>query len=902
MDEDFEILDENNSNLNMNNSMPNKQNKEKITKKNNNISTKTSSTNKENTNVFKNNKTNGISRIKNAVNKNMNLSTAGKTAKLAGKGVKTAGTGVKAAGKAVNAGTNVAGSALSAIPVVGGALGMGVKTAGKAADAGMQVAGTGMQKAGDGLESASNKMKKNPSNNSKNKTEETVNKVAKGTIKAAKTTTKLLIIFWPITLGLAIALFVIYLIIGPLADAWSSIDKGARDVANTVEKMTNFYRGFGFQDSKQAFFEEIDDLQEFYDDSLDLPLLLSSIFYPETMGYDTSYQDHMEVINSDPVTEAFDGGLDSLFSYFGSWAKDILKEAGNTYDDETQLTYNAGKIYRLRRLAAAMCDRSGTPQSMTLGQFMTKLGKLLGKTMENLLSSLANATLGTIWNVIKGIFQLITLQFDDLLETAQEEAELFNNIGSALKQIFSVLSFGLFTITSIHPTFGDGGLTLEINYIPYKVNQDKYDAYLKDYYFEDTPEFYRLLPKEETLRNQKKAVMVSEIYEQRNLFKDIFLQYEDGEVEAYANNCVGALNNGLIKNLRLPVDIPDGYNVDFGDRGFGMGVHPTTGVNQMHNGVDINGYSAGVHEGDNVYAVAPGKVISSDPTMQTSESKWAGAWVRIEHTIDIDGKEYKFISVYMHLQTNSGQPAVGSSVSKGQVIGKIGTTGDSTGPHLHFEIREPDGSTYGNAIDPTNLFKPCPSTELVGADNQEKIWNYLVGKGYTKIASISALANFQKESHCDPASVEGNYLSGYPGPSVLDTTESRNNYTVNFLFPAYARSGISICESCYKGEDGNYYPGVGLPGFTGSNSFNLFTKAKNDNILWSDLLFQLEFFMNDYSQSCIDTFSGSINTTSDVNTATRSFALACENGNMPESDIIARQEIARQLYEKYSNR
>lgn len=869
MDEDFEILDENNSNLNMNNSMPNKQNKEKITKKNNNISTKTSSTNKENTNVFKNNKTNGISRIKNAVNKNSK--NTNETKKLSKKGIHMPITKNRGVSNTEDEGANTLDKSISSVPVVGSALGAGISTANR------------MTKDNDSKKSNNKTQTK-----SNNKTEETVNKVAKGTIKAAKTTTKLLIVFWPITLGLAIALFVIYLIIGPLADAWSSIDKGARDVANTVEKMTNFYRGFGFQDSKQAFFEEIDDLQEFYDDSLDLPLLLSSIFYPETMGYDTSYQDHMEVINSDPVTEAFDGGLDSLFSYFGSWAKDILKEAGNTYDDETQLTYNAGKIYRLRRLAAAMCDRNGTEVTVSLSTFLAKYGSMFKKTVLDVLSSVGNLILEYIIEsvslVFKTVVNTVTLNFDDIGDDfnnfKDKMTEAGNNILNSITVLLNVASFGLCTLTSVHFDVVEG---ISVSYIPYKVNQDKYDAYLKDYYFEDTPEFYRLLPKEETLRNQKKAVMVSEIYEQRNLFKDIFLQYEDGEVEAYANNCVGALNNGLIKNLRLPVDIPDGYDVDFGDSGFGMRVHPTTGVNQMHNGVDINGYSAGVHEGDNVYAVAPGKVISSDPTMQTSESNWAGAWVRIEHTIDVDGKEYKFISVYMHLQTNSGQPAVGSSVSKGQVIGKIGTTGDSTGPHLHFEIREPDGSTYGNAIDPTNLFKPCPSTELVGADNQEKIWNYLVGKGYTKQGTAGIMGNMMGESNCFPQRVQNDYSEGY-----IDSI----NYTSQV-----DNGQISRNDFVYNGPGGN---GYGLVQWTWHTfKEDLYDISKEKKVSIGDLGFQLDYLHKSLTEDYKSVYDV-VSTTTDIKTASNYFLDNYENPQ--EKNYGERYNFSLDAYNAFANK
>jgi murein DD-endopeptidase MepM/ murein hydrolase activator NlpD len=66
-----------------------------------------------------------------------------------------------------------------------------------------------------------------------------------------------------------------------------------------------------------------------------------------------------------------------------------------------------------------------------------------------------------------------------------------------------------------------------------------------------------------------------------------------------------------------------------------------------------------------------------------------GVHVTIEHVVD----GQKVYSTYGHMQLGSMQLHVGDAVARGQVIGAVGSTGTSTGPHLHFEIELENGST-----------------------------------------------------------------------------------------------------------------------------------------------------------------------------------------------------------------
>jgi murein DD-endopeptidase MepM/ murein hydrolase activator NlpD len=81
------------------------------------------------------------------------------------------------------------------------------------------------------------------------------------------------------------------------------------------------------------------------------------------------------------------------------------------------------------------------------------------------------------------------------------------------------------------------------------------------------------------------------------------------------------------------------------------------------------------------------------------QPKLAGNYV----VIDSDGEDYDF--VFMHLRSGSIEVVVGEQVRAGQRIGTVGSTGRSTGPHLHFEIWVGGWYVGGHPIDPLPLLK-----------------------------------------------------------------------------------------------------------------------------------------------------------------------------------------------------
>lgn len=112
-------------------------------------------------------------------------------------------------------------------------------------------------------------------------------------------------------------------------------------------------------------------------------------------------------------------------------------------------------------------------------------------------------------------------------------------------------------------------------------------------------------------------------------------------------------------------------------RGFGYKVDPFTGFNQFHSGLDLASKI-----GTPIYAPADGKVTS------VSLFSGLGKMIILDHG-------YGLTTRYGHL--SSYEVKVGQTVKRGDLIAKVGNTGYSTGPHLHYEVL-----VYGKPANPFN--------------------------------------------------------------------------------------------------------------------------------------------------------------------------------------------------------
>ena len=114
------------------------------------------------------------------------------------------------------------------------------------------------------------------------------------------------------------------------------------------------------------------------------------------------------------------------------------------------------------------------------------------------------------------------------------------------------------------------------------------------------------------------------------------------------------------------------------DSGYGYRFKPCAACSSNHLGVDFS------HErGTEVYAAMDGIIT------QMQHSGGFGYHIYIEHLVPIsDGTTERWTTVYAHMTNNSSpiELKIGSAVKAGELIGQVGNTGTSTGPHLHFEL------------------------------------------------------------------------------------------------------------------------------------------------------------------------------------------------------------------------
>ncbi len=213
--------------------------------------------------------------------------------------------------------------------------------------------------------------------------------------------------------------------------------------------------------------------------------------------------------------------------------------------------------------------------------------------------------------------------------------------------------------------------------------------------------------------------MIVEIYNSKQQYEDLAGPEVEQTIKVYdANNSsywwpIGSAETVEIDGNVYAKEEPI-YNVVTSNYGYRK--NPLGEGIKFHSGIDISG---GNGPGTvNVIAAKDGIVIyptagvSNDCPYSSSSSNCGGGYgnyVIIQHS---DGN----YTLYAHLHENTITVVAGQSVEQGQVIAKMGSSGNSTGPHLHFEVREGQNA-YKATVEPLNyISKENPRVVVTGGD------------------------------------------------------------------------------------------------------------------------------------------------------------------------------------------
>jgi len=316
-----------------------------------------------------------------------------------------------------------------------------------------------------------------------------------------------------------------------------------------------------------------------------------------------------------------------------------------------------------------------------------------------------------------------------------------------------------------------------------------------------------------------------------NIIDNIFIHYRNyvsiyGEPSLAIRNVavfdaywwpIGSITTTTNNGKTFAKDEPATINITspFGSRVmFGQTVY--------HSGIDIaNGSAAGEV---NIIASKAGEVIYPTETSNISfgtgsygnrDGGGLGNYVKIRHS---DGT----ITVYGHMYADSITVKAGETVEQGQVIGKMGTSGSSTGVHLHFSVYV-GGDSSANAVDPLAYVDPNNPRQLSsGVDFS------LTNTVFSEDEFVAKMQDYYNRT--GNANFQKNFLS-----NAREIYRASADYGVNpelIVITALTESNFGGC-----GTTGNYW-GIGIPNGAGCSAGPTYATMRDGVKGYADTLAQ----------------------------------------------------------------
>ena len=319
---------------------------------------------------------------------------------------------------------------------------------------------------------------------------------------------------------------------------------------------------------------------------------------------------------------------------------------------------------------------------------------------KSLLEQQISATQAEINNIqaqIEKYTQLILEKEEELAQAEADEAELYDQFCQRVRYMEEEGEVSYWSILFSSSDFSDllDNFMMVEEFIDYDNRMMEEILALQEQIQSDKAELETARTEQETARTEQekaKADLQAQEAEVDSLIEEIsgqedLLEQQEAQLKAAADAMDDEIRrleqemasqiSGVVSESGFQWPLPASWNTL--SSLFGNRTHPITGRPNNHTGIDIP-----ASRNTEIYAAKSGVVVTS-----TYNSSY-GNYVVVSHS---DGTS----TLYAHM--NSRNATVGQTVSQGQVIGYVGTTGSSTGNHLHFEVR-----VNGSRVDPVDYF------------------------------------------------------------------------------------------------------------------------------------------------------------------------------------------------------
>ena len=341
-------------------------------------------------------------------------------------------------------------------------------------------------------------------------------------------------------------------------------------------------------------------------------------------------------------------------------------------------------------------------------------------------------------------------------------------------------------------------------------------------------------------RNKSKVnSMISDVYDVKEQYEDFAGSYSDGSNDPTLNYVtsdsywwpVGSdettERGGKIYAMGAPAST-------YISSGFGYRQDPFGRGGSGHGGIDIPN-TTGEYGVTNIIASKSGIVVypnTVDENQCQSDSSLSycggsyGNYIIIQHN---DGN----YTLYAHLYAGSILVKAGDNVEQGQVIAKMGSSGASTGAHVHFEVREGSNSITSRVdplgyVDPSNP-RPVAASVITGDSDKQTVCLSLKNSGYNDDAVVAILLNMNSESGIRSNNMENQYESRLGFSDETYTAAVDNGTYGNFVHDAV---GYGLVQWTY---------------YTRKQGLYNYVKSRNKSI--ADTSSQVEYFTKELTES-----------------------------------------------------